>query len=171
MKKISKYLFLTCCFLLLFTSKVSAFCPICTVAAASAVGLSRWLGVDDTISGVWLGGLTVATIGWTIAWSNSRKINFAGRDYLIAIVYYALILIPFYKTDIVSFHPANMLWGLDKIVLGMIIGSLLAILGHGTYLYIKKANGGHSHFPFEKLVFDLSPLLIMTAIFYFITRK
>lgn len=37
------------------TAKAQAVCPVCTVAVGTGVGLSRWLGVDDTITGLWLG--------------------------------------------------------------------------------------------------------------------
>jgi len=31
----------------LISTKVYAICPVCTVAVAGGVGLSRWLGIDD----------------------------------------------------------------------------------------------------------------------------
>jgi hypothetical protein len=149
-----------------------AFCPVCTIAAAAAVGLSRWIGVDDTISGLWIGGLTVSAIAWTINWlKNKKNISHWWLNILIGIAYYAMIMIPFYKTDIISFHPANMLWGVDKLVLGLVIGSIFFFFGHWLYLIVKEKNGGHAHFPFEKIVFPVTPLLILSAVFYFITRK
>ena len=148
-----------------------AFCPVCTVAAASAVGMSRWIGVDDTISGLWLGALTVSMIGWTINWLKKKNISKWYYNVLSAIIYYVLILIPFWKTDIISFHPANMLWGVDKLLLGIVIGSVFFYFAHSLYLILKEKNGGHAHFPFEKIVFPVGTLLILTTIFYFITKK
>lgn len=173
MKKYSLPLFglFSIFFFLLSAVKAYAFCPVCTVAVAAGVGLSRWLGVDDTISGLWVGAVAVAAIGWTISWLNSKNIHFIGRNFLTAAVYYALILIPFYKTDIIAFHPSNMLWGFDKLLLGIVIGSLLILLGHVGYLLVKERNDGHAHFPFERIVFELAPLIIMSGVFYFITRK
>jgi len=37
------------------TNQVFAVCPVCTVAAGAGVGLSRWLGIDDIIIGLWVG--------------------------------------------------------------------------------------------------------------------
>lgn len=176
MKKISKnklvYALFATCLSLLFAGTARAFCPVCTVAAASAVGLSRWLGVDDTISGLWLGALTVSMIGWTFNWMRKKEIkNSWYLSTFVVLLYYALILIPFYKTDIISFHPANMLWGVDKLLLGMIIGSAFFFLGHTLYLYLKKKNDGHAHFPFEKIVIPVGVVVIWNIIFHYITKR
>jgi hypothetical protein len=32
-------------------------CPVCTIAVAGGVGLCRYLGIDDLISGAWIGAL------------------------------------------------------------------------------------------------------------------
>jgi len=171
MKKIFSIFGLAITGLLFTTRSALAFCPVCTVAAASAVGLSRWLGVDDTISGLWLGALTVSMIGWTINWLGKKVIKKWYYNILVAIIFYILILIPFGRTDIISFHPANMLWGMDKILLGIIIGSVFFLLSHTGYLLMKEKNGGHAHFPFEKIVIPVGTLIILTIIFYYITKK
>lgn len=40
-----------------------AICPVCTVAVGTDVGLCRWLGIDDVLSGIWIGGLIISMIG------------------------------------------------------------------------------------------------------------
>ena len=60
MRKNSLYIFPIIAVGLLFAKKALAVCPICTVAAATGIGFSRWLGIDDTITGLWIGGLTVS---------------------------------------------------------------------------------------------------------------
>ena len=32
-----------------------AVCPVCIVAVGAGLGLSEYLGIDDTIAGVWIG--------------------------------------------------------------------------------------------------------------------
>jgi len=66
MRKNSLYIFPIIAVGLLFAKKALAVCPICTVAVATGIGFSRWLGIDDTITGLWIGGLTVSlkSIGW-----------------------------------------------------------------------------------------------------------
>jgi len=75
-KKISIYLLSVFAISFLFTQKALAVCPICTLAVGAGVGLSRWLGIDDTISGLWVGGLIVSLIYWTIDWLGEEKYSF-----------------------------------------------------------------------------------------------
>lgn len=150
--------------------KSFALCPVCTVAIAGGLGLSRWLKVDDTISGIWIGALIASSIYWTINVLNRRKINFFARDFVISFAYYALILLPLYYSDIIG-HPFNMIWGLDKLIVGTIFGSIIFILSAGFYSWLKKNNNGRAHFPFEKIVISLSSLAVISLIFFLITKK
>ncbi|KKP59532.1 MAG: hypothetical protein UR53_C0001G0032 [Candidatus Magasanikbacteria bacterium GW2011_GWC2_34_16] len=146
-----------------------AFCPVCTVAVGAGVGFSRWLGVDDTISGLWIGGLTVSLIGWTINWLDKKKIKFYGRKISIFVLYYGLIVVPFFYTGVIG-HPLNTFWGIDKLLLGVIVGSIFFFIGKLVYNNVKKNNGGHAHFPFENIVFPVAPLILLSGLFYFLTR-
>lgn len=166
-----KKIFTLSAFSLLLSAKVArAFCPVCTVAAASAVGLSRWIGVDDTISGLWIGALTVSTIGWTINWLAKKKnVSSMLVSSLVSILYYGLIIIPFYQMNLISFHPVNMLWGIDKLLLGIVIGSIFFLLAHMAYLTMKRKNG-KPHFPFEKIALPIGTNLVLSIVFYFLTK-
>jgi len=61
MKNILIFLFIVDLFL---PSYALAVCPVCSIAVAGGVGLSRWLGIDDTISGIWIGGLIISLAIW-----------------------------------------------------------------------------------------------------------
>lgn len=154
---------------LLTASRVSAMCPVCTVGVIAGLGLSRWLGIDDTVSGLWIGGVTVSLSGWTVNWLKGKKINFKGMPIAVAVVYFASIIIPLYWKEIIG-HPFNKLWGIDKLILGIMIGSIFFLLGAIVYKYIKLKNNGHAWFPFQKVVFPIGPLIILSVIFYFITK-
>jgi len=155
---------------LLTPFKALAMCPVCTVAIIGGLGLSRWLKVDDSISGVWIGALIVSSAYWTSNFLRRRKIAFFGRDFFIALVYYATVIIPLYYYEIIG-HPLNRLWGLDKLILGIIFGSLIFILAAALYQSLKKINNGRAHFPFEKIMIPVVSLGIISLIFYLITRK
>lgn len=157
-------------FLILLASATSAkaFCPICTFAVAGGVGLSRWLGVDDTVTGLWIGAFIVSTILWTNNYLKSRGVKFFGFQAIVAILYYALIFVPLYKYQILG-HHLNRLWGIDKLVLGTAIGSIGFLLGVVGYNLIKKKRG-KAHFHFQKIVLALLPILILSIIFFFITK-
>ena len=147
---------------------VFAICPVCTIAVGAGVGLSRWLGIDDTITGVWVGALTVSIIKWTINWLDIKKIRFRGRKILINIGYYLAIVGPLYWKELIG-HPLNKLWGVDKLILGILMGSILFFGGAMTYDYLKKKRGRAS-FYFQKVVMPIAPLIIASIIFYFITK-
>lgn len=156
-------------FSFLWAGSVQAICPVCTIAVGAGVGFTRYLGIDDTISGLWIGGLTVSIIMWTINWLNKKNIHFKGRKIITTLGYYLLIVVPLFWTGIMG-HPLNTLWGMDKLLLGTIIGSL-GFLGAGLWYYqLKAKNAGHSYFPFQKVAMPVGALLILSLIFYFLTR-
>jgi len=162
-------------FILAFTANlflintVSAVCPVCTIAVGAGVGFSRWLGIDDMISGLWIGGLTVSLIMWTIEWLNKKNIKFKGKNLLTFILYYLLIVMPLFYFDIMG-HPLNKVWGVDKLLLGIIFGSVFFYLGSFYYEYLKKKNNDKAYFPYQKVVMPVSSILILSIIFYFITK-
>jgi hypothetical protein len=148
-----------------------AVCPICTVAVAAGVGLSRYLGIDDAITGLWVGGLIVSMITWTESWLEKKNIRFKGRIFVNILGYYALIVIPLYYSGIIG-NPLNTLCacGLDKLLFGIIAGSLAFWFGASWYFYLKEKNNGHAYFPFQKVVMPISPLIILSIIYYFLTK-
>ncbi|NCD00522.1 hypothetical protein EOL94_00255 [bacterium] len=156
---------------LLFAKQALAVCPICTIAVGAGVGFSRYLGIDDAITGLWIGGLTVSMITWTISWLDKRNISFKGRAIITILGYYLLIVIPLYFMGIIG-NPLNTMCacGLDKLVIGVIVGSIAFWFGASWYYQLKEKNGGHAYFPFQKVVMPVSPLIIMSIIFYFLTK-
>ena len=148
-----------------------AVCPICTIAVGAGVGLSRWLGIDDAITGLWVGGLIVSMITWTESWLKKKNIRFKGRMFVNILGYYALIIIPLYYSGIIG-NPLNTLCacGLDKLLFGAIAGSLAFWFGASWYFHLKEKNNGHSYFPFQKVVMPILPLIILSVIYYFLTK-
>ncbi len=153
----------------LITHKAEAFCPVCTVAAGAGVGLARWLGIDDTITGLWIGGLIISISAWTATWLKKKNVKIPGL-FWISFVFFALITIaPLYWYGVMG-HPWNTLWGIDKLLLGNIFGAVVFLAGGWIYKIIKAKNGGRAHFPFEKVVLPVAPLIILSLIFYFLTK-
>lgn len=162
-----KKAFITGLIVMLFSPKALAVCPICTVAVGAGVGFSRYLGIDDVITGLWIGGLTVSMIAWTIAWLDKKNIHFQGRKILTALLYYLLIIPPLYWMDVMG-HPLNVLWGVDRLLAGIIFGSgvfLFSVLG---YDWLKVKNSGHSHFPFQKVAMPVGALILASGLAYFL---
>lgn len=148
-----------------------AVCPVCTVLVTGGVGLSRWLGVDDSVSGLWVGGLTVSVIIWTLEWMDRKKMLFKGRTIMVTAGYYALILSSFYLTNLIS-DPIRTICACttDKLFLGIVVGSFAFWMGASWYYFLKEKNGGKAHFPFQKVAMPLFPLIVLSFYFYFLTK-
>lgn len=149
-----------------------AVCPVCVVAVGAGLGLSRYLGIDDVITGVWIGGLTIAVSLWTINWLRKKIKAEKYKSFysIITIVaYYALVFWPLLAQNLVG-HPLNTLWGIDKVILGLVLGTISFWSMSEFYLYLKKKNGGHAHFPFQKVVMPFGALIVLSGLFYLITR-
>jgi len=142
-------------------------CPVCTIAVGAGVGLCRYLGIDDLISGTWIGGLLMSLTLWTIDWLNKKRIKFLFRKPLILIFWYAITILPLYWLDIMG-HPENKFWGIDKLLFGIISGSLLFLISFFFHNFLVKKNQGKSYFPFQKVIIPVSFLLILSLIFYLI---
>lgn len=158
--------------LTLLAAPVYAICPVCVVAIGAGLGLSEYLGIDDTIAGLWVGALIVAMIIWTIDWLNKKKWWLSGREWrdtLVVLAYYGLIIWPLWAKGLIG-HPYHKFWGIDKLLLGIIIGSLAFLGTNMTYEDIKKKNGGHAQFPFQKVVLPIGVILFLSFVFYFLTR-
>jgi len=146
-----------------------AVCPVCAVATAGGLGLSRWLGIDDTISGVWIGGLLLSLTLWCLNWLKKKNINFLFRGPIIFLGFYLLALSPLYIGKFIGFS-CNKLWGVDKLFLGIIFGSLGLGFGVNVDYFFRKKNSGRAFFPFQKVILPLSFLVVLSLIFYIITK-
>src|SRR3989344_3021049 len=65
------YLFPTAYFLLPTTAY--AVCPICTVAVGAGLGLSRYFGIDDAVSSIWIGGIFLSSSFWLSDWLDKKN--------------------------------------------------------------------------------------------------
>jgi len=149
-------------------SSAEAQCEVCTLVVGAGVGLSRWLGIDDTISGIWIGGLMVSLVYMSLGWMERRRARFKGDVLLVLAVLYLWVLVPLYVFHLIG-QCANQLWGHDKLLIGVTVGSVLFYLGAWFYRRIKLRRG-HAHFPFEKVVMPIAPLIVASVIFYFLVR-
>ena len=148
-----------------------AFCPVCAVAAGAGVGIAREFGVDDYIVGLWLGGLTVALIGWCLDWMKSKKWHFAYDYFWITLAFYVLTIVPLYFMNILG-RPMAIFgsWPIDKIILGTLTGSVLFWSAGEWYQELKKNNHNKAYFPYQKVVMPVGTLLAFSLLFYFLSK-
>lgn len=140
-------------------------CPVCVVAIGAGLGLSRWLGIDDLVSSVWIGAFLVAIISWTLSFMKKKKWDFYDDGVLVTILYIALTFIPLYYAKIVG-QPLNQIWGIDKIIFGSIVGAVVLFLGHWLHAYLKKNNNNKSYFPYQRVAIPVVALILTSLAFY-----
>ncbi len=134
-------------------------CAVCTIAVGSCVGLARWLKIDDRITGIWVGALIASLIAWTIHYLNKKNIRFKGRKIITAVLWYAFVIVPFYFTGLMG-HPINKCWGIDKLLFGIILGSIIFVIANKL---LRK-----SYFHLQKVIVPVSFLAIVSLIIYLI---
>lgn len=171
-----KYSFLLA-FLLLrlaLARPVMAICPVCTVAVGAGLGLSRFLGIDDAVSGVWVGGIILSSSLWLVDWLRKKNFkvlslynSFKYKSWLVSALFYAIVLIPLWTSETIG-HPFNTILGIDKLIFGTVVGSL-AFLG-GMYLDKRvREVKGKQLFSFQKVAFPVGALIAASLILFLLT--
>ncbi len=145
-------------------------CPVCTVAAVAGLEISRFLGIDDIISSIWIGGLILSSSFWLISWIDGKWPKLHANNYYVhsAIFIYLIVLVPLMMNGSIGLIR-NTFWGIDKIVLGVIVGSIAFLIGVWLDKYERKVRT-KILFPFQKVVFPILGLIISSIIFYFLTK-
>jgi len=149
----------------LFTRPVYAHCPLCVAGAAAGITLTRWVGVDDSITGVWIGALLGATAFW-LSNSLGRKNRIFFNRHIGLFVYiliFASTLWSFYKFNLII--RMDNIFGYDKLTFGMILGSVIFYLVDVLNIFIKKKNGKRL-FPYQSMVFSLGSMIITSIAVY-----
>ena len=155
---------------MVYPSSALAVCPVCTVTIGACVGLSRLLGVDDLISGTFIGGLTLSLGFWFFSWLQKKKINFPFRKAVAIIVSFMATVLPLYFKKFFG-HPGNTFWGIDKLLLGIIAGSIAFLVAQLIETILRRRNQGKAYFPYQKVIIPLVILLLTSGIFYFIACR
>jgi len=161
-KKLAFVLVFLTTFYLLFATSVQAVCPVCTVAIGGGVLLSEYLGVDDLIIGVWVGGLLLSTGLWTATYI---KREFAkGQKWLITAFLWITTVWGLKEAGFIG-HPTCKIHGHDKLLSGIIFGTVAFFLGYGSDLLLRKMNKknpGKAMFPYQKVVCPIIFLILAT---------
>jgi uncharacterized membrane protein len=152
-------------------------CPICTVTVIAGLGISRLLGIDDLITSLWIGAFILSFSFVTVDWLKKRKwfasFNSSSVKQFISptviVLMYLLVLIPLKLNHSIGI-ALNRIWGIDKIILGTFIGSIIFLVGVWADKY-QRRKFKKIFVPFQKVVFPVTGLVILSVIFYFVTRK
>jgi hypothetical protein len=151
--------------MLLSFKLVGAVCPLCTVVVGAGVGLSRYLGIDDTITGLWLGALILSSSLWLIDWFEKRKIKFFARDQITIASFYLIVLLPLYFSGLMG-NKSNTFLGIDKLLLGSFLGTVIFAKAVFADKYLRKLNNNKALFPYQKVITPIVFLIIASIIVY-----
>lgn len=151
----------------MFASPVSAHCPLCVAGAGAGLTLSRWVGLDDSITGLWMGAFLGAMSFWTYA-LLAKKINKPNWFWLKPSIYFLV-----FASSIWSFYKFNLvlkmgrMFGLDKLTFGIIAGGIAFYLVdeiNNLALRLK----GKSFFPYQRMVLGLGSILLLSFLDYYL---
>ena len=139
-------------------------CPVCTVAIVGSLTIARKLGVDDSIVGLWLGALLAMLGYWTIRFLDKRNWFFPGYRIWSMLVCLAMVGAVYIKE--LTYTPRIILnvFNLDPFLFSTLLGFITLILGVKFYAWMKAKNGGHAHFPFEKVFVPIALLILINVI-------
>ena len=142
-------------------------CAVCTVGVAVGLEVARNLGVDDSVIAVWAGALLMLIGYWTILWCDKKGWNFAFRNPLLIVLSISMIAGVYIK-DLVYTPKPILVFYLDPFLFCTLLGAAVLTYSSVFYQWMKARNGGHAHFPFEKVVLPIAALALTSyAVNYF----
>lgn len=150
------------------TATVEAVCPICTVAVAGGLGISRAIGIDDSVTGLWIGGLIFSSGFWLADWIKRKNWRVPAPTLSSIFLFFLLVVPPLYWTGMIGVS-GNVLLGIDKIILGTAIGSALFLAGVFLDRFLRSTNGGKVYVYYQKVLIPVFLLSAASFIFYLIT--
>ena len=154
-------------FIFLFFSKPTlAVCPLCTVAVAGGIEVTRLLGVDDLISSIWIGGLIVSMGLWFSDFLAKKKILKPVLREFVSLVIFYFLTIPFLFWNKMIGIPGNKYFGIDKIIFGIGVGSVIFLLGVFGDIFLRKLNKGKVFIYYQKVILPVLFLTIISLVFY-----
>jgi len=166
-RKILNFLFFIFTFCILnfaFYSPIQAQCPVCVVTIGGSVLLSRYLGIDDLIAGIWAGGLVISLGLWSATFV--KKNFFSGQKWFLTAVLWVATVGGLKQAGFIG-NPTCKIHGHDKLLTGIIAGSLVFLLAYNLDLLLRKLNKQHPgkvFFPYQRVVIPVLLLIIATLL-------
>ena len=151
-----------------FSKPVLAVCPVCTVAVGAGLGISRWLGIDDTVVGVWIGGLILSSGFWLSNFIGKKGIKIRHLDFISTFLMFVFVIPPLYWSHFIGIN-GNTFWGVDKILLGILFGSFVFLLGVWLDRWLRNKNNGKVFIYYQKVIVPVFLLTLTSFIFYLLT--
>ncbi len=138
-------------------------CPVCTIAIGASLTIARKFGVDDCVVAVWAGAFLAILGYWAIRWFDKKNWHFKGRNALLMALSVSMVGFVYIKE--ITYDPVVIgIFYMDSFLFSTLLGALLFIASMHFYEWMKAKNGGHAHFPFEKVVLPLGAVLVLSIL-------
>ena len=159
---------------------VYAHCPLCTGAAVAGVEVARLTGLDDSLVGLLLGAVIVSSALWFNKWLN-KKVKFPMQEIIIVIISFLMIAVPlYYVGTITNFNMVRSMpdhhsmlglgvLGIDKLLIGMIVGTIGVWFAFTLSDRIKKQRG-KVLWSYQGLSFMFIALIVLLIMFEILRR-
>jgi len=146
----------------MFIPTVNAQCPVCIITVGGGLFIAKKLGVDDLLTALWISGLNVAISFWFVSFIKKPKLL---KNPLLwtAIMFASTYL--YLATTNQMYHKNNTFMHIDKVLVGLIVGTLVWLLGIGIDRLIRKYNNGKVLFFYQKVIVPLFLLLATSGLF------
>jgi hypothetical protein len=155
--------------LLAFPIKAHAVCPICTIAVGAGLGISRWIGIDDAITGIWVGGLILSSGLWLADWISKKKWRIPYLKLISVLIMFLFVIPPLYWSKMIGL-PGNLILGMDKVLFGTIAGSVIFLLGVWVDKWLRAKNNGKVYIYYQRVIVPVFLLSLASFILYLIDR-
>lgn len=147
-----------------FNAYANPACAVCTVAVGASLEIARQMGVDDGVVGVWVGAFMLLIGYWTLKWFDKKGWTFKGRDFIVLSASVLMILFVYISQLVYTPKPILVFW-IDPFLFAALTGALVLHYSSAFYQWMKKKNGGHAHFPFEKVFVPVAALALTSWLF------
>lgn len=148
--------------------RIYAVCPACTVAIGAGLGLSRVIGIDDSITGIWIGGLIISSGLWMTDFIRKKGWKIPFLNFLPTFLMIVFVIPPLYWSKMIGLS-GNVLWGIDKIILGTILGFIVFLMGVYVDKWLRTTNNNKVYIYYQKVLVPVFLLSLTSFFFYLIT--
>ncbi len=136
---------------------VMAHCPLCTAAVGTGLIITRSMGIDDSLVGIWIGAFIISTGLWLNKFLAKRFRTIPFQKTIILIAFFLLTVVPFYFTNLITFEST--IFMVDRLLFGTIAGSILTLVGFYVGKAVRNAEN-KPMIPFQTIVVTVLILII-----------
>src|SRR3990167_7390487 len=151
---------------------VMAHCPLCTAATIVGVGVTRSLGWDDSIVGIFVGAMIVSSALWVN--NIFKRRNVGGNAFLrigsITVATFVLTILSFYFAGIFGLANTYRIFGMEKIIFGTISGAVVSFATFFISNEVKRRNEGKVLFNYQTMILTFGALILNALIFLMVFR-